>query len=98
MNQPVGHYRRFAVSRLEELEAILQPADVLLVEGDSGNVRYSGLALALAAPDTQLRLFGKPEVRGERRMGVALALGENIDDALSKARHSASQIVCSFED
>ena len=71
---------------------------VLLVEGDSGNVRYSGLAPALAAPDTQLRLFGKPEVRGERRMGVALALGENIDNALEKARHSASQIICSFED
>ena len=71
---------------------------VLLVEGDSANVRYSGLAPALAAPDTQLRLFGKPEVRGERRMGVALALGENIDNALEKARHSASQIICSFED
>lgn len=58
----------------------------LLVEGDSRNVRYGNVAAALAEPDTQLRLFGKPEVHGRRRMGVALARGESIDLARRKAR------------
>lgn len=48
---------------------------VLLVEGESKNIRYSGLDKALAEINTQLRIFGKPEVSGQRRMGVALARG-----------------------
>ena len=44
---------------------------------------------ALAEPDTQLRLFGKPEVRGQRRMGVALALADDIEQARAKARAAA---------
>jgi phosphoribosylglycinamide formyltransferase 2 len=58
----------------------------LLVNGDSNNILYGNLEHALAEPDTALRLFGKPEVRGSRRMGVALALGSSIDDARAKAR------------
>ena len=61
----------------------------LLVEGDSRDVRFHGVERALAEPDTQLRLFGKPEVRGKRRMGVALALGATLDHAREKARHAA---------
>jgi len=71
---------------------------VVLVEGDSSNVRYAGLAEALALPDTQIRLFGKPQVRGERRMGVALALGDSIEDAVSKALRAAACIEYSFDD
>ncbi|MEC8861055.1 MAG: formate-dependent phosphoribosylglycinamide formyltransferase [Pseudomonadota bacterium] len=58
---------------------------VLLVAGDSDCVSFSNLAQALSEPDTDLRLFGKPEVRGERRMGVALANGESVDEAIAKA-------------
>ncbi len=58
----------------------------LLVEGDSDCVRFSNLDKALAQPDTALRLFGKPEVRGQRRMGVGLARAENIEQAREKAR------------
>ena len=58
---------------------------VLLVAGDSDRVSFSNLAQALSEPDTDLRLFGKPEVRGERRMGVALANGESVDEAIAKA-------------
>lgn len=58
----------------------------LLVSGDSGNVRFRNVERALTEPDTAVRLFGKPEVRGHRRMGVALALGSSIDEARSKAR------------
>ncbi len=58
----------------------------LLVEGDSNNVRFENVERALTQPDTALRLFGKPEVRGHRRMGVWLALGARIDEARAKAR------------
>jgi len=58
----------------------------ILVEGDSDNVRFENLERALTEPDTALRLFGKPEVRGTRRMGVALALGGTIEEARAKAR------------
>ncbi|MDX9873691.1 MAG: formate-dependent phosphoribosylglycinamide formyltransferase [Spongiibacteraceae bacterium] len=58
----------------------------LLVEGDSNRIRFGSLARALSAPDTALRLFGKPEVRGKRRLGVGLALGESVEDARARAR------------
>ncbi|MBF0281796.1 MAG: formate-dependent phosphoribosylglycinamide formyltransferase [Zetaproteobacteria bacterium] len=58
----------------------------VVVEGDSDNVRLGQLALALAEVDTQLRIFGKPSVRGKRRMAVALARGESIDEARAKAK------------
>jgi phosphoribosylglycinamide formyltransferase 2 len=58
----------------------------LLVQGDSSAMTYGRLDVALAAPDTDLRLFGKPEVHGSRRLGVALALGEGIEEARQKAR------------
>ncbi|MEE2023723.1 MULTISPECIES: formate-dependent phosphoribosylglycinamide formyltransferase [Alkalimonas] len=65
---------------------------VLLVEGQSDDIRYQGLQEALAKPDTELRLFGKPEVQGKRRMGVALALDESIEAAVNKAKASAASI------
>ena len=58
----------------------------LLVKGDSADMRYGNLGAALAQPDTDLKLFGKPEVRGSRRLGVGLALGANIDEARARAR------------
>ncbi len=65
---------------------------VLLVEGDSGQMTYGNLAAALAEPDTDLRLFGKPEVRGERRLGVGLARDESIQAAIDKALRVAGAI------
>lgn len=65
---------------------------VILPEGESGDVSYSGIEDALIEPDTQLRLFGKPELKGRRRMGVALARGETIEQAREKARHSAAAV------
>ena len=49
---------------------------------------------ALAYEDTQIRLFGKPEVDGERRMGVALALGVDIAEARTKATLVANMVDC----
>lgn len=67
-------------------------SNVVLVEGDSDRVRFSGLGEALEDPDTQLRLFGKPEVRGQRRMGVALARGATLDEALAKAKKASAAV------
>lgn len=66
---------------------------VILVAGDSDKVRFSNVEAALEEPDTQLRLFGKPEVKGRRRMGVALARGADIDDAKQKALKAAAAVV-----
>ncbi|MBD2857758.1 formate-dependent phosphoribosylglycinamide formyltransferase [Spongiibacter sp. KMU-158] len=60
-------------------------SSVILVEGQSSQAEFGNLEEALAQPDTQLRLFGKPEVVGKRRMGVGLARGADIDEAKAKA-------------
>ena len=65
---------------------------VLLVPGNSADIQYHGLAAALAEPDTELRIFGKPEVQGERRMGVALALNDSVEAATQKALNVISKL------
>ena len=67
-------------------------SSVILVDGDSSEVSFGNLSEALAEPDTQLRLFGKPEVRGHRRMGVALAKDETVKLAVEKAKRVASNV------
>ena len=67
-------------------------SSVILVEGDSDAVVFEGLEQALAESDTQLRLFGKPEVRDERRMGVALARDESIEAAVEKAKRASAAV------
>jgi phosphoribosylglycinamide formyltransferase 2 len=69
---------------------------VLLVEGQSTSIHYGGLDRALEAPDTQIRLFGKPRVFGKRRMGVAIARGESIAEAREKARAASAAISVSL--
>ena len=70
---------------------------VILAKGNSDNIVFSGFEEALSDADTQLRLFGKPEVRGERRMGVCLAKGSTIEEARKKASRVVSNIKCSFQ-
>lgn len=65
---------------------------VILPEGESDAVTYTRIEEALTEPDTQLRLFGKPELKGRRRMGVALARAETIDEARSRARRGAAAV------
>lgn len=65
---------------------------VILAEGDSTSPRYVIEPQALSEPDTALKLFGKPEVHGLRRMGVALALGQDIEEAKEKAIRAASHV------
>lgn len=58
---------------------------VLLVKGQSTQTAFANLGQALGEPDTDLRLFGKPAVESERRMGVALAQADNVEAARAKA-------------
>ena len=58
---------------------------VLLVKGESKKTKFGNLRAATAIKDTSIRLFGKPEVSGKRRMGVALARAENTTEATNKA-------------
>ena len=65
---------------------------VILVEGNSQQASFANLGAALSEQDTALRLFGKPEVKGQRRMGVALARDESIEAARAKALRSAQAV------
>lgn len=72
-------------------------SSVILVHGHSKNISFTGVDEALAAPGTQIRLFGKPEVQGERRMGVALAKGNSIEEARAKANQASSKVKAVLE-
>jgi phosphoribosylglycinamide formyltransferase 2 len=65
---------------------------VILASKDSKSIHFTGVAEALSVPDVDLRLFGKPDSRPYRRMGVALAKAETTQLARAKATHAASQI------
>ena len=67
-------------------------SSVILVEGESEEVSFGNLDQALAQEDTQLRLFGKPRVSGQRRMGVGLARGDSIEQARDKANAVSSAV------
>jgi phosphoribosylglycinamide formyltransferase 2 len=65
---------------------------VILPEGNSQNITFSNLEAALAEPDTHLRLFGKPEVKGRRRMGVVACRAESIEAARAIAKAAAGSV------
>ena len=65
-------------------------SSVILVPGESQNVQFGNLEKALSIENTQLRLFGKPEVSGLRRMGVALATAASIEEARTSANACAT--------
>lgn len=68
-------------------------SSVILVEGHSENVVFGNIEEALKEPDTQVRLFGKPAVKGRRRMGVVVARGATIDEARAKATAASEAVV-----
>ncbi|MFP9228394.1 formate-dependent phosphoribosylglycinamide formyltransferase [Pectobacterium cacticida] len=78
---PIGAIRQYGASA----------SAVILPELESNNVRYQGLENSLL-PHTQIRLFGKPSISGKRRMGVALATAETIDDAVDVAKRVAAGV------
>lgn len=60
----------------------------VVVEGDTTQVVFDNLEAVLAEPGVQLRIFGKPEIHGHRRMGVILATADTVDEARAKAERA----------
>ncbi|HIF9462007.1 TPA: formate-dependent phosphoribosylglycinamide formyltransferase [Photobacterium damselae] len=69
---------------------------VVLVEGTSNAIQFSGLDQALIEPNTQVRLFGKPEIHGRRRLGVVLTRRTSTEDAITDAITASKQIKVHF--
>ncbi len=69
----------------------------ILGEGTGSNITYSGVADALSEPDVDLKIFGKPEVFGERRLGVSLGRSKSIEEARAKAKRVAEAVKVSIE-
>ena len=65
---------------------------VILPEGKSSAMVFENVGAALVEPDTHLRLFGKPEMNGRRRLGVVACLDGSIEAARDKARRAAGQV------
>ncbi len=65
----------------------------LLGEGKGNNITYKNLDKALAVtPSSQVRIFGKPDIDGERRLGVCLARGKSVEEAVENVKKMRSQI------
>ena len=72
-------------------------SSVILADGDSEQLTFNDLEQALHIADTQIRLFGKPEVHGQRRMGVALARSHDIDQAKQNAIRASESVTLKYE-
>ncbi|EOW9427313.1 phosphoribosylglycinamide formyltransferase 2 [Vibrio cholerae] len=64
----------------------------ILGQGQSQNIQFSGLNDALSIPHTQVRLFGKPDIAGRRRLGVALSRGKTTQEATDRAIECAKAV------
>ena len=69
---------------------------VILGEGESNDITFSGVDKALEAADTEVRLFGKPEINGERRLGVALACADSVEEARETAKTAAAAVTVEY--
>ncbi|NCS93117.1 MAG: formate-dependent phosphoribosylglycinamide formyltransferase [Leptospira sp.] len=67
-------------------------SSAILLEGSTDQPAYKGLEDALAIPGVDVKIFGKPNIDGKRRMGVALALGKTIEEAKEKANSARDKI------
>ena len=70
---------------------------VVIGEGTSDAPAFEVDPAPLSAPDTSLRLFGKPEVKGHRRVGVGLARGASLEEARAKAKAVADGVTVILE-
>ena len=64
----------------------------IVIEGQSNDIRFEKLSDVVSDPDTNIRLFGKPEINGHRRLGVIVSVGEDIYQARDKARTAVATI------
>jgi phosphoribosylglycinamide formyltransferase 2 len=91
------HVRAFVGLPINQINLISPAASVaLLGQGSSNNIAFSGLSDALGVANTQIRLFGKPDINGRRRLGVTLATASNTDEAKRLALDCANKIVIHY--
>lgn len=64
----------------------------IVVEGDTDKIEMCHLERVLEEPGVQMRIFGKPEIKGHRRMGVILATGDSVDEAREKAERAYNKL------
>lgn len=64
----------------------------VVVEGDTDKIEFDNLEKVLEEPGVQMRIFGKPEVKGHRRMGVILATADTLDEARAKAERAYEKL------
>lgn len=64
----------------------------IVIEADSDNIVMDNLDKVLEEPGTAMRIFGKPRVKGHRRMGVILATADSVEEARAKARHAYDKL------
>ncbi len=64
----------------------------IVVEGDTDKIEMDNLEEVLAEPGVQIRIFGKPEIKGHRRMGVILATADTLEEARAKADRAYSRL------
>ncbi len=67
-------------------------------EGTGTHICFDGVAEALAEPHTDLRLFGKPSIEGSRRLGVAVARADSIEEARAKATRASRAITITIKE
>jgi phosphoribosylglycinamide formyltransferase 2 len=97
LNEFELHLRAILGLPIPKIEIFAPSASaVILADRHSENLTYTGVTAALAVPDVEIRLFGKPDSRPYRRMGVALAKAETTDAARAKARQAAETIKISY--
>ena len=84
-----------AILGLPVSTALREPGASAVIYGqmDEKGIAFEGLEKALAIPQTDIRLFGKPEAFVKRRMGVALAYGNNVEDARKRAKEAAAKVI-----
>ena len=91
------HARAILGLPVPEIHSHGPSASVALLANGHGVPRFSGLDAALAEPGTAVRLFGKPRVEGQRRVGVALARDASVEAARAKARRVAAAVAIGFD-
>ena len=87
------HVRAFLGLPVRQIPVLGNSASaVILARGQSQDIRYAGIAAALDCDEVQLRLFAKPDINGQRRLGVALARAATIEAAVAKAKTAAAAV------
>lgn len=64
----------------------------IVVEGDTTQIEFDNLEQVLEEPGVQIRIFGKPEIKGHRRMGVILATAETVEEAIAKSQRAYDKL------